>query len=95
MQNLDQNKKYWCTRITKIQKNEFKKVSIKNCGCYYFDDIIKFKNFDFENIFLYKKSNENIFIYEVSYKTLVGAKSLCIKFDKLDGLLEFMMEVDI
>ena len=81
--------------IKKNQENEYKKVSIKNCGCYYFDDIINFEDFDFENIFLDKKLNENFFICDLSQKTLVGAKSLCIKFDKLDRLLEFMMEVDI
>ena len=25
----------------KMENNEFKKVCIKNCTCYYFDDVIK------------------------------------------------------
>ena len=38
--------------------------------CYYFDDIIKFEDFNFGNILLDEKSYENILIYDISYKTL-------------------------
>ena len=34
-----------------MKRNELKKGSIKNRTCYYLDDIIKFKDFDFNNIF--------------------------------------------
>ena len=30
-----------------MENNTLKKVRIKNRMCYYFDDIIKFENFDF------------------------------------------------
>ena len=33
-----------------------------------------------------KKSYKNILVYDISYKTLIGAKPLCIKFDKINGL---------
>ena len=46
-----------------IEINEFKKVRIKNCTCYYFDDIIKLENFDLDNISINKKSREGILIY--------------------------------
>ena len=36
---------------------------------------------------------ENVLIYCISYKTLIGAKPLQIKFDKID-LLEQMTELD-
>ena len=39
-----------------MEINEFLKVCIKNRTCYYFDDIIKFKDFDSDNILLDKKS---------------------------------------
>ena len=29
-----------------MENNEFKKLCIKNCMCYYFDDIIKLEDFD-------------------------------------------------
>ena len=32
--------------------NEFKKIDIKNCTCYYFDAIIKIEDFDPDNIFV-------------------------------------------
>ena len=35
--------------------------------CYYFDFIIKFEGFGFDNILLDKKSYENIFIFDVIY----------------------------
>ena len=34
-----------------------------------------------------KKSYKNILIYDVSYKSLIGAKSLRIMFEKADGLI--------
>ena len=34
-----------------------------------------------------KKSHENILIYDISYKTLIGPKSLRIRFDKINGFI--------
>ena len=34
------------------KSNELKEVGIKNIPCYYFDDIIKIEDFDFNNIIL-------------------------------------------
>ena len=42
----------------------------KDCTCYYFD-----------NILLDQKSYENILVYDISYKSLIGAKPLRIRFD--------------
>ena len=66
--------------------NELKKVGIKNCTCYYFDDIVKIEDFDFD-ILLDEKSSENILIYDASYKTLIDAKPLRILFDKVDRFI--------
>ena len=33
-----------------MENNELKKVSIKKCTCYYFDDIIKIEDFALDNI---------------------------------------------
>ena len=38
----------------------FKKVCIKNHTCYYFDDIIKFEDFHFDNILIDKKSYKKL-----------------------------------
>ena len=68
--------------------DELKEIDIKNRTCYYFDDIMKVGKFDFDNILLdkksYKNSYENILIYDISYKTLMGAKPLRIRLDKID-----------
>ena len=40
-----------------------------------------------------QKSQEIILIYNISYKTLLDSKPLLIRFDKIDGLLEFMTEL--
>ena len=50
-----------------------------------FDDIIKIEDFDLDNISVDEKSQENILVYNISYKNLISAKSLRIKFDKLYG----------
>ena len=47
-------------------KDELKSIDIKNCTCYYFDDIIKDKDSDSVDILLDEKSyetNKNIFIF--------------------------------
>ena len=63
--------------------NSSEEMNITNRTCYYVDDIIKIKDFDFDNIFF----NENTIIrkYFGSYKTLNAAKPLQIRFVKVDG----------
>ena len=53
-----------------MESTEFKKVRSKNRTCYYFDDIIKLEDFNLDKILIDKNSNENILIYNISYKTL-------------------------
>ena len=48
-----------------MENSELKKIDIKNGTCYYFNDIIKIQDFDFNNILLDEKSSENILIYDV------------------------------
>ena len=55
--------------------------------CYYFDDIINLEDFDLDNILIDEKSQENIFIYDISYKTLIDPKPLRIRFDEIDGFI--------
>ena len=45
-----------------MENNEFKKIRIKNRTRYYFDDIIKFEHFDFDNILINEKADGNILI---------------------------------
>ena len=44
-----------------------------------------FKDFDLD-IFKNEESYINTLGYNISYKTLIGAKLLLIRFDKLDGI---------
>ena len=62
--------------------DKLKEINIKNNACYYFDDIIKFGDFDLHNILIDEKLYENI-----SYKILVSDKSLRITFHKIDGFI--------
>ena len=59
------------------------KINIKNCMCYYFDGIIKFQNFDLDNILIEEKSYKKILVYNISYNTLIFAKPLCNRFEKI------------
>ena len=63
-----------------MENNELKQVYINNRTCYYFDDIIKIEDFDFDNVLFDEKSYENILIYGISYKTLIDPKPLRIMF---------------
>ena len=78
---------HYAKQKVQYKMNELKKVCIKNRTCYYFDDIIRLEDFHLDNILLDEKSQENILIYEISYKTLIGSKLLQIRFDKIDGII--------
>ena len=68
--------------------DELKETDVKNCTCYYFHDVIKTEDFDFDNnILLDEKSNENILVYSISCKTLSGANPLRIRFNKVDAFI--------
>ena len=64
----------------------------KSRMCCYFDDMMRVGDFDFDNILLNEKSYENSFenssIYVISYKTFMGAKPLCITFNKINGFIK-------
>ena len=51
---------------------ENKKVRIKICSRYYLIDVIKFEDFDFDNILIDEKSHKDILVYDISYKSLIG-----------------------
>ena len=57
-----------------VSNDKLKEINIKNRLCYYFNDMIKIEDFDFDNILLDEKSYENILIYDISYKILIDAK---------------------
>ena len=46
--------------------------------CYYFDDIIKIEDFDFDML-INEKSSKNILVYNILYKSLIDYK---IRFNK-------------
>ena len=64
--------------------NNLKEIYIKSCMCYCFDGIIKFKDFNLDNILIDEKSYKNILVYDISYKILIAAKFLRIRFDIVD-----------
>ena len=51
-------------------------IDIKNCMCYYFDDILRLGIFNYNNILVDKKSYENILICDISYNTFMGSKRI-------------------
>ena len=69
-------------------KTEFKKIDIKNRTCYYFDDLIRVEDIDFDNILLDEKLYQKILIYDISYKTFTCVKPLRIRFDEVYGVIK-------
>ena len=67
--------------------DELKEIDIKDCIWYYFNDIIKTEDFDFDNILIDEKSYENILVDNISYKSLIESKPLRIRFDKIDEVI--------
>ena len=70
-----------------MENNEFKKGRNRNHTCYYFDDLIKLEDFDFDNILIDKKSHENILICGILYKNLTDPKPLRIRFFKIERII--------
>ena len=70
--------------------NNLKEIDIKNRTCYYFDGITKIEDFDFNDILSYEKSFENIFVYNISCKVLIGTTTIAYRFNrfnKVDGFI--------
>ena len=82
----------------KNSKDEFLKNDIKNRTCYYFDDIMRFEDIDFDNILLEKNNikRAKIFWFFTFYTKLLSVQSHCVlgSRKKMD-LLKFMLELDI
>ena len=53
-----------------MENNEFWKVWIKNCKCYYLEDIIKLEDFDLDNISIDEKAHVYILIYDIFFFSL-------------------------
>ena len=67
--------------------NKIKEIDIKNCTCFYFNDIIKFEDSDLNNISIDEKSFKNILVYTIYYKTLIDANPLHIRFNKIERFI--------
>ena len=67
--------------------NKLTEIDIKNHTCYHFNDIIKIEDFDLDNILIDQKLYENILDYNISCKSLISAKSLRIRLDKVEGFI--------
>ena len=52
-----------------MQTNDkLKEINVKNRTWYHFDDIIKFQDFDNDNISIDEKSCKILLVYNISYK---------------------------
>ena len=54
--------------------NSIKGIEVKNCMCYFFDDIISIKNLEQNNVKTDEKSYKNISIYYNRYVTIKDLK---------------------
>ena len=54
--------------------DELKEINIKNCACYYFNDLIGIEDFDLNNILVDEISIQNVLINDIQYKTLTSGK---------------------
>ena len=69
-------------------KNELNEIDIKNCAYFYFGNIVN--GADIINISLLlldKNLDENVSLYDTSYKTSMGLKPLHIRINKIDGFI--------
>ena len=74
---------YWPTNNIKMKNNQFEKVNIKNRRSYYLNDIIKFEDFDSDEIRISKTNQE----YLDLRRFLIGTRPLRFRFYKIDGFI--------
>ena len=67
--------------------DKLKEIDITIRMCYYFDDIIKIKDFGLDNILIDERWYKNILVYNNLYKSLIDSMPLRITFDKVDGFI--------
>ena len=83
MQNMVKTKRnivlIWKWRIINFKKLVLKILKIIG---------VVISDIDFDNILLDEKSYQNTLIYDISYKIFIGAKPLCIIFNKVDGFVK-------
>ena len=66
--------------------DDLNEIDIKN-RMFIISMTIKTEDFNLDNILIDEKLYQNISIYNISYKTLIDAKSLRTIFDKIDGFI--------
>ena len=67
--------------------DDLKEINIENRKRYYFDDLIKIEDFNLGNILIDEKTYKNILVYNISHKTLIDAKPLRIRFNKINRFI--------
>ena len=67
-----------------MENDEFKKVCIKNCMCYYFHDIVKLEDFDIGKILINEKWHIRIY-HGTRYLTFLFLKNMMLFTTELDG----------
>ena len=80
-------KEYVLSYWYKMNNSKKKKINIENRTCYYFDDIIKFKDFNLDNTLIDGKSYESILVCNISYKSWIAAKPLRSWVDNMYGFI--------
>ena len=48
---------------------------------------MKIEDFNFNNVLVNEKSYKGILVYNISYETLISAKPLPIRFNKINGFI--------
>ena len=49
-----------------MENDELKEIDINNYTCYYFHDVIKSEDFDFNIILTYVKAYKNVLVFDTS-----------------------------
>ena len=73
-------------------KEELKETDIKNRTCYYFDDIIRDIDFDFNNNLLDKKSC-NVYISYFNGCKAIAIRNKIKEFNKIDQFIKIYNEI--
>ena len=67
--------------------DELKEIDIKNCTCYYFDNIMASRDIYSGNILLEEKLYKNVLIIDILHKNFVASQLLRIWFNKIHGFI--------
>ena len=75
--------------------DELKEIDIKNCTCYYFDDVMKIVDFNLNNFLIYEKYTKIFWFIRFNTKLWLMLNLWVLTYLEVQNLISFTTGLDI